>query len=227
MRVWRGAALACLFLGFAAHAQQAAPPLDVPFVPTPDTAVAAMLKLAGVGKDDVVYDLGSGDGRIVITAARRYGARGVGIDIDPARIAEGERNARAAGVADRVRFVRQDLFDADIGDATVVTLYLLAAAQPAAAAEAARRPEARHAGRVVRLRHGGVGAGTLGRGGFERGPPLDRAAAAGVGGRHNKKAPRGALFLFASAGRYRPVWTVRISFDVSYPRSAARATRRW
>jgi SAM-dependent methyltransferase len=109
----------------AAHAQQAAPPLDVPFVPTPTDAVSAMLKLAAVGKDDVVYDLGSGDGRIVITAARRYGARGVGIDVDPARIADGERNARAAGVAGRVRFVNQDLFDADIGDATVVTLYLL------------------------------------------------------------------------------------------------------
>jgi len=125
LRMGRSAALACFFLGFAAHAQQAAPSLDVPFVPTPDTAVSAMLKLAGVGKDDVVYDLGSGDGRIVIAAARRYGAHGVGIDIDPARIAEGERNARAAGVADRVRFVRQDLFDADITDATVVTLYLL------------------------------------------------------------------------------------------------------
>jgi SAM-dependent methyltransferase len=106
-------------------AQQAAAPLDVPFVPTPADAVAAMLKLAGVKKDDVVYDLGSGDGRIVIAAARRYGARGVGIDIDPARIAEAEQNARAAGVASRVRFVRQDLFDADLGEATVVTLYLL------------------------------------------------------------------------------------------------------
>jgi SAM-dependent methyltransferase len=125
MIAWRSLALACILVGCAAHAQQTAPPLDVPFVPTPDTAVAAMLKLAGVGKDDVVYDLGSGDGRIVITAARRYGARGVGIDIDPARIAESEHNARAAGVASRVRFVNQDLFDADIGDATVVMLYLL------------------------------------------------------------------------------------------------------
>ena len=116
---------ACLlfFVGCAAHAQTV--PLDVPFVPTPSEAVSAMLKLAGVGTDDVVYDLGSGDGRIVIAAARRHGARGVGIDIDPARIAEAERNARAAGVANRTRFVRQDLFEADIGDATVVTLYLL------------------------------------------------------------------------------------------------------
>jgi ribosomal protein L11 methylase PrmA len=117
------AALMLLWVAGAAFAQ--GPALDVPFVPSPAEAVSAMLKLAGVKKDDVVYDLGSGDGRIVITAARRYGARGVGIDIDPARIAEGERNARAAGVAKRVRFVRQDLFDADIRDATVVTLYLL------------------------------------------------------------------------------------------------------
>jgi SAM-dependent methyltransferase len=118
-------------VGVAAYAQglpatpAPSPSLDVPFVPTPADAVTAMLKLADVKKDDVVYDLGSGDGRIVITAARRYGARGVGIDIDPARIAEGERNARAADVSKRVRFVRQDLFDADIRDATVVTLYLL------------------------------------------------------------------------------------------------------
>jgi ribosomal protein L11 methylase PrmA len=92
---------------------------------TPAEAVSAMLRLAGVKQDDLVYDLGSGDGRIVIAAAREHGARGVGIDIDPARIAEGERAARAAGVEKRVRFVRQDLFDADIRDATVITLYLL------------------------------------------------------------------------------------------------------
>ena len=130
----KSAPLACILfalIGLAAHAQgqpatpAPAPSLDVPFVPTPADAVAAMLTLAGVQKDDVVYDLGSGDGRIVIAAARRHGARGVGIDIDPARIAEGGRNARAAGVSERVRFVRQDLFDADIGGATVVTLYLL------------------------------------------------------------------------------------------------------
>jgi SAM-dependent methyltransferase len=115
--------------GLACHGQGSSanpsPPLDVPFVPTPSDAVAAMLKLAGVTKGDVVYDLGSGDGRIVIAAARRYGARAVGIDIDPARVAEGERNARAAGVADRVQFRQGDLFDADIRAATVVTLYLL------------------------------------------------------------------------------------------------------
>jgi SAM-dependent methyltransferase len=126
-RVRSGPLIGVLFalVGLSAHAQSQAPSLDVPFVPSPAEAVSAMLKLAGVKQDDVVYDLGSGDGRIVIAAARQYGARGVGIDIDPARIAEAERNARAAGVEKRVRFVRQDLFDADIRDATVVTLYLL------------------------------------------------------------------------------------------------------
>jgi SAM-dependent methyltransferase len=118
-----------VLVGLPAHAESPstspATSLDVPFVPSPAGAVSAMLKLAGVKKSDVVYDLGSGDGRIVIAAARQYGARGVGIDIDPARVAEAERNARAAGVEKRVRFVRQDLFDADIGEATVVTLYLL------------------------------------------------------------------------------------------------------
>ena len=116
-----GALLAVVALG--AHAQRST--LDVPYVPTPSEVVNAMLKLAGVGKRDVVYDLGSGDGRIVIAAARRHGARGVGIDIDPMRIDEATENARKEGVADRVRFVNQDLFDADIGEATVVTLYLL------------------------------------------------------------------------------------------------------
>jgi SAM-dependent methyltransferase len=116
-------------LAFSSHAQSQSanppPSLVVPIVASPSEAVSAMLKLAGVQKDDVVYDLGSGDGRIVIAAARRHGARGVGIDIDPARIADGERNARAAGVESHVRFINQDLFDADIRDATVVTLYLL------------------------------------------------------------------------------------------------------
>jgi SAM-dependent methyltransferase len=98
---------------------------DVLFVPTPQPVVDAMLEAAHVGKGDIVYDLGSGDGRIVITAARRYGARGVGIDIDPALVKQAAANAVAAGVSDRVRFLVQDLFSADIGDATVVTLYLL------------------------------------------------------------------------------------------------------
>ena len=98
---------------------------DVVFVPTPDDVVDKMLELAQVTAADRVYDLGCGDGRIVITAAQRYRAHGVGIDIDPRRIAEATANARKAGVTDRVRFVEADLFEADIREATVVTLYLL------------------------------------------------------------------------------------------------------
>ena len=98
---------------------------DVIFVPTPQEVVDAMLKLAKVGANDVVYDLGSGDGRIPITAAKTYGARGVGIDIDPQRIKEATENLKAAGVGDKVRFLNQDLFTTNISEATVVTLYLL------------------------------------------------------------------------------------------------------
>jgi predicted RNA methylase len=98
---------------------------DVIFVPTPQEVVDAMLKLAKVTKNDVVYDLGSGDGRIPITAAKTYGARGVGIDIDPQRIKEANENLKNAGVGDRVKFLNQDLFTTDISEATVVTLYLL------------------------------------------------------------------------------------------------------
>jgi len=99
---------------------------DVVFVPTPYEAVDAMLKVAKAGKDDVVYDLGSGDGRIPIMAVQKYNAtRAIGIDINPERIREAEANLKAAGVGDRVRFLNEDLFEANIGDATVVTLYLL------------------------------------------------------------------------------------------------------
>jgi ribosomal protein L11 methylase PrmA len=99
---------------------------DVIFVPTPPEVVAAMLTVAGVGKGDVIYDLGSGDGRIVISAVKDFGAaRGVGIDIDPERVAEASANARRAGVADRVAFINQDLFTTDFSEATVVALYLL------------------------------------------------------------------------------------------------------
>jgi len=98
--------------------------LDVIFVATDLTIVNAMLTLAGVTRDDVVYDLGCGDGRIVIAATQEFGARGVGVDLDPQRIREAQANAVRAGVADRVTFHVADLFDADIRSATVVTLFL-------------------------------------------------------------------------------------------------------
>jgi SAM-dependent methyltransferase len=97
---------------------------DVAYEPTPMEVVHAMLRLAKVNAGDVVYDLGCGDGRIVITAAREFGARGVCVDIDPARIAESRENARQAHVIDRIRFLNEDLFATDLGDATVVTLFL-------------------------------------------------------------------------------------------------------
>ena len=98
---------------------------DVPFVPTPEKVVERMLEIAKVGPNDLVYDLGSGDGRIVIAAAKKHGARGVGIDIDPERVKEARANARSAGVSDRVEFREADLFKTDLSEATVVTLYLL------------------------------------------------------------------------------------------------------
>ncbi|MBN3883733.1 MAG: class I SAM-dependent methyltransferase [Nostoc sp.] len=100
-------------------------PGDVPYVPTPQPVVDAMLQVAKVGKNDVLYDLGSGDGRIVNTAAQKYGTRGIGIDINPERIKEANENAKKAGVTERVKFVQQDLFTTDFSEATVVTLYLL------------------------------------------------------------------------------------------------------
>jgi SAM-dependent methyltransferase len=98
---------------------------DVPYVPTDQDVVDGMLKLAKVTKNDVVYDLGCGDGRIVITAAKKYGATGTGIDINPQRIKEARQNATTAQVTDKVTFVEGDLFDTDFSKATVVTLYLL------------------------------------------------------------------------------------------------------
>lgn len=122
----RTVVLLALVCAPAVFAQSPKPPVpDVIYVPTPQAVVDAMLDLAQVTKDDTVYDLGSGDGRIVITAAKKYGARGVGIEIDPALVRTATENAAAAGVADRVRFVTGDLYAADISPATVVTLYLL------------------------------------------------------------------------------------------------------
>ncbi len=122
-----GAAAALAMLGSAAAGQDTAASRapDVHYVPTPHHVVEAMLRLTAVGPNDVVYDLGSGDGRIPIAAAKRHGARGVGIDIDRERIKEANANAQAQGVTDRVRFLRQDLFQTDFSSATVVTLYLL------------------------------------------------------------------------------------------------------
>lgn len=99
--------------------------LDVPFITTPDQVTLAMLQLAGVAASDRLVDLGSGDGRIVITAARRMGAQGLGVEIVPDLVAKSRANAQKAGVADRAEFRVQDLFDTDLSGATVVTLYLL------------------------------------------------------------------------------------------------------
>ncbi len=116
------AAVTLVFLS-TAPAQQKEP--EVPYVSTPNEVVAEMLRIANVSKDDAVYDLGCGDGRIVITAAQMYGCRGVGIDINPERIKESRENAIKAGVADKVQFIEMNLFEADIREASVVTLYLL------------------------------------------------------------------------------------------------------
>jgi SAM-dependent methyltransferase len=98
---------------------------DVPFVPTPQVVVDEMLRFAGVSASDVVYDLGSGDGRIVITAARKFGAQAVGVELDDELVQQSEENARQAQVAERVKFLKQDFFKADFSQATVITMYLL------------------------------------------------------------------------------------------------------
>jgi SAM-dependent methyltransferase len=120
-RLIRGAGLAGVVLLAAACMH---PLADAPDVRTPNEVVREMLRLAGVTRNDVVYDLGSGDGRIVIEAAKEHGARGVGIEIDPRLLAASERYARRARVSDRVRFLQQDLFQSDLREATVVTMYL-------------------------------------------------------------------------------------------------------
>ena len=97
----------------------------VPYVPTPQAVVDRMLEIAKVGPSDYLIDLGSGDGRIVITAAKKFGARGFGVDIDPERVEESINNARRAGVSDRVAFYERDIFDTSLTEATVITLYLL------------------------------------------------------------------------------------------------------
>src|SRR6202140_185495 len=118
---------AVVLLAAAAFAQSSESQIQInaPYVRTQDHVVSAMLKLAGVKANDMVYDLGCGDGRIVIAAAKEYGAHGVGIDIDPERVQEARENARKAGVEALVKFEVNDLFAADIHSATVVALYLL------------------------------------------------------------------------------------------------------
>lgn len=120
--MWRLAYLGALILLGATGCLY--PGADVHYVQTPSEVVTEMLRLARVNRNDVVYDLGSGDGRLVIAAARDFGARGVGIEIDPKLVAQSAESAQRAGVADRVTFRQGDLFQADLSDATVVTLYL-------------------------------------------------------------------------------------------------------
>ncbi len=122
------ALLAAPFLPRVVHGQGANPPGPVdggPYVPTPDVVVGRMLELAGVSRDDVVVDLGSGDGRLVIEAARRYGASGLGVEREEYLVVRARAAAEKAEVADRVSFAQGDIFDADLRRATVVTLYLL------------------------------------------------------------------------------------------------------
>ena len=117
-------AAAALLWGTLASGLWAAEP-SVPYVPTPQDVVERMLQIAKVTAGDYVIDLGSGDGRIVITAAKKHGARGFGVDLNPVRISEANENARKAGVTDRVAFYQRDLFETDLGSATVITMYLL------------------------------------------------------------------------------------------------------
>jgi precorrin-6B methylase 2 len=114
-----------LLFGLATQIQSPTRAPDVPYIPTPTEVVSAMLTLADVKPADVLYDLGCGDGRMVIEAARTYGVRAVGVDIDAQRIKEANENARRAGVTDKVTFIQADLFDTDVSPATVVTLFLL------------------------------------------------------------------------------------------------------
>lgn len=119
------AGLVIAVTGFQAHAQTSSTPqLDVPFGPSPPEVVQRMLEMAKVGKNDLLYDLGSGDGRIVIAAAKNFGTRAIGIDLDPERVAEAKVNAKKAGVESQVQFRVGDLFKSDFSDATVVTLFL-------------------------------------------------------------------------------------------------------
>ncbi|WP_321474619.1 methyltransferase domain-containing protein [uncultured Paludibaculum sp.] len=122
---WAPALFISLAAPLALHAQTYGESGDVPYVPTPQHVVDAMLKLGNVQPGDVVFDLGCGDGRIVVTAAEKFSATGTGIDLNPKRIEEANENARKAGVTDKVTFLQQNLFESDVSKATLVTLYLL------------------------------------------------------------------------------------------------------
>lgn len=124
MRFGALATAACLLIALSATAQEKVK-TDVVYIPTPQDVVDGMLKMAGVKKGDYLIDLGSGDGRMVVTAAKAYGARGFGVDIDPKRVEEANENARLAGVTDQVEFRIQNLYETDISKADVLTLYLL------------------------------------------------------------------------------------------------------
>ena len=145
----------------SAFAQTAAPTRrpDVIYVPTPEAVVEAMLQVANVTKNDVVYDLGCGDGRIPVTAARKYGARGVCFDIDPERIKEANENVAKNNVGNLVRVVHADLFEQDLSGAIGDHALSAAVAQREADAEADEGAEARHAHRLARVRHGRLEAG--------------------------------------------------------------------
>jgi SAM-dependent methyltransferase len=117
--------LAMMALSLTASIVSAQWPYDVPYVPSPQIVVEEMLRVANVTKDDFVMDLGSGDGRILITAARKFGARGIGVDLNESLIFQSEENARIANVAERVQFLQQDLFKTDLSKASVITMYLL------------------------------------------------------------------------------------------------------
>ena len=124
-RLHHGLAALALAIALAAPVAAQEQRYDVPYVPTPQEVVDEMLKMANVKKGDVLYDLGCGDGRIVVTAAKKFGIKAVGVDINPERIKEAKENAEKAGVTDLVTFHNNDLFKEDISKATVVTLYLL------------------------------------------------------------------------------------------------------
>ena len=126
----------------------------VPYVPTPQEVVDRMLELAQVKKGDVVYDLGSGDGRIVVTAAKKYGVKAIGFEIDPERIKESHENIKKAGVENLVEIRQQDIRTVDLSGANVLTMYLLPEVNLDDPAEYLEADEARLAYRVARFRHG-------------------------------------------------------------------------